>query len=232
MASNSENNSGKTEPIISTGPVGKGAYEVQQGDCIESIAFRNGHFWEYLWDHIDNKELKDTRKNPNTLLPNDKVTIPPLRRRDEKAATDRIHKFKRKGVPSRIHITVKFEGELRANEPYVLRIDDKEFSSTTSASGEIIHPIPPDAVSGELWVGKGGDMQQFSLKLGWIDPITELSGVQARLANLGFFGGEPDGEWTDETAVAIGEFQESQKLKVTSELDEATKKALEDCYKN
>ncbi|MFH1075402.1 MAG: hypothetical protein V1753_00935 [Pseudomonadota bacterium] len=51
-------------------------YIVKQGDCIESIAFKHGLFWETVWNHPNNQQLKQERKNPNILLAGDKVFVP------------------------------------------------------------------------------------------------------------------------------------------------------------
>lgn len=81
------------------GPVGSGEYIVQEGDCILSLAARCGHFWKTIWDHPANTELRQARGDPAILLPGDKLTIPPLRLREESKSTDQKHRFVRKGVP-------------------------------------------------------------------------------------------------------------------------------------
>jgi N-acetylmuramoyl-L-alanine amidase len=44
-------------------------YPVRNGDCMATIAEQYGYWWKTLWDHPANKELRDRRENPNTLLP-------------------------------------------------------------------------------------------------------------------------------------------------------------------
>ncbi|MEY2429487.1 MAG: hypothetical protein QOJ40_2372, partial [Verrucomicrobiota bacterium] len=44
-------------------------YKVKDGDCLSSIAFSKGFFWETLWNHGDNSALKSKRKDPNVLSP-------------------------------------------------------------------------------------------------------------------------------------------------------------------
>ena len=84
--------------------VGGGSYEARSGDCIASVAFEHGFFWQTLWDHPDNAELKRLRKDPNVLLEGDKVAIPELRVKKAPAATEQRHKFKLKGVPAKLRL--------------------------------------------------------------------------------------------------------------------------------
>jgi len=89
-----------------TAPVGSGDYVIRAGDCIASIAFEHGLFWETVWNDPGNTELRTSRKTPYVLLPGDRVTIPELRERQESRPTDQLHRFVRKGVPVIVKIKI------------------------------------------------------------------------------------------------------------------------------
>lgn len=79
-------------------------HKVCQGECIESLADRYGFFPETLWKHSENSELRKLRDDQNILQPGDVVMIPDLEMREESAATEKLHKFRRKGVPAKLRI--------------------------------------------------------------------------------------------------------------------------------
>jgi len=89
----------------------------------------------------------------------------------------------------------------------------------------IEHPMPPNARSGRLLVGESRE-EVHELNLGYLDPIDEISGVQARLKNLNFYAGEVNGEMDDETQMAIREFQRKHELEMTGEIDDETRSRL------
>jgi N-acetylmuramoyl-L-alanine amidase len=212
-----------------TGPVGDGDYVVRQGDCMESIAHRYGFFWETLWNDAGNRALKETRKDPNALLPGDRVHIPDKRRREETGATDQRHRFRRLGVPSELYLVLKDEDdEPRSGVNYSISIDGRHESGTTNADGEVRHAIPPDARKCILRIGDGEDAEEYEVAIGHIDPITENSGVRGRLANLGYLPpGEAGGDDPPPEA-AVRAFQEKAGIEPTGIVDEQTQQALED----
>jgi len=226
MVNKSSNPGGGTGSSGSQFPVGQGNYVVKQGDCIESIAFRHGLFWETIWNHPNNQQLRLERKTPNVILSGDKVFVPDLRPKEEPGATEKKHRFKRKGVPSKLRIVLKEANKPRASVSYILEIDGQFFSGQTNAQGILSHPIPPHAKRGKLIVISGNDKEEYQLQLGYLDPISEVSGVQARLKNLGFECGEVNGVLNSETKAAIRVFQSKYGLKETGEIDEPTRQKL------
>ena len=199
-------------------------YKVKQGDCISSIADKYGHFLKKLWDHPNNAELKEKRKDPNALYPGDIVFIPDKEEKLEPIATERKHRFRKNGVPVWLRLRLLNSGESRANESYILDIDGILYSGTTNADGDLECSIPPGAKRGRLRVGEEQD--EYILELGCVDPITEISGVQERLNNLGFDCGAADGVMRSETQAALIEFQKKHDLPQSGEPDIETQNKL------
>jgi hypothetical protein len=211
----------------SSGPVVNGDYEVQPGESVDSISFEHGLFWETVWNHPNNQQLKQERKNPNVLLSGDKVFIPDIRTKQEPGATEKRHRFKRKGVPAGLEIVLRdSHGKPRPNVSYILEIDSQLTSGKTDAQGRIKQPIPPNADKGRLTVGGGGG-EVYNLRLGNLDPITSITGIQQRLRNLGFYSGAVDGQLNDATIQAIKPFQAKFGFPDTGKLDDPTRDKLQ-----
>jgi hypothetical protein len=221
MTSNDNDRAG---PSTAEGPVGEGNYTVQAGDCVESIAFEHGHFWETLWNHPNNRQLREIRKDPNVLLPGDRIFIPDPRIVIVHKPTGARHQFLRRGVPSVLRLRLLEEGEPRADEPYVLKIDGKSFSGKTDREGRIEQHIPPNARFGEVTLTTTGE--EYPLILGGLDPVSNVLGIQERLNNLGFDCGPNDGTLTDRTVAALKRFQSEHGLPVTGDPDTMTQQKL------
>lgn len=203
-------------------------YIVKQGDCLSSIANKYGLFWEKIWNHPKNAKIKEKRKDPNILYPGDVLFIPDKEEKEESAPTEQRHRFKVKGVPAMLRLQFKHGDKPRANEPYTLQIEGKIFSGTTDGEGKIKHPLPPNAKRGKLLLGEY--QEEFLLEFGHLDPIEEVSGVQARLNNLGFDCGKIDGVLGPKTEAALIEFQKQYGLLDTGNIDEQTIAKLRQVY--
>lgn len=207
-----------------------GEYIVKQGDCIESIAHKHHFFWETIWGHPRNVSLREKRKNHNVLFPGDVVFIPEKSNKQEPAATGQRHRFRRKGVPCKLHIQLIVNEEPLSNEEYVLVVDGKSFSGTTDADGHIKQIIPNDAKKGKLLIGT--DKEEYPFDIGYLNPAKDISGVQARLNNLGYNCGAVDGKLGPKTRAALEKFQEKQGLPQTGKPDQRTRDALENAHGN
>ena len=109
-------------------------YTVQTGDCISSIAFERGFFWETIWNHPKNAELKQKRVDPNILKEGDIVHVPDKELKEESCATDQKHKFKVKGVPAKL--------KLKVMEPP--KVEDKPVEENASGADDGSHVEDPD----------------------------------------------------------------------------------------
>ena len=223
---NQNSESGRSE---SKGPVGQGDYVVGKGECISSIAYEHGCFWETLWNYPDNNELKQTRKNPNVLLEGDRLTIPPIRVQEENGSTEQRHRFKAKGVPIDLRIRLLFDGEPRKNKDYRLVIDNMLIlQGTTDSDGVLQESIPPNSEEGQLLLLP--EQQEYLLQLRHLDPIEEITGIQARLNNLGFDCGPVDGKAGPKTKAAVTAFQHENGLTVDGVAGPQTQAKLKAVY--
>jgi hypothetical protein len=108
-------------------------HTVKQGECISSIADKYGLFWDTLWNHPENAELKRQRKDPNVLLAGDEVFIPEKEEKNESCETEQTHRFRLKGVPAKLRLRL-----MRPAEPAIRQAEE----------GSASYP-PPSVVSSE-----------------------------------------------------------------------------------
>jgi hypothetical protein len=219
------------EHIWSAGPVGGGEHIVKQGECISSIARDAGHFWETIWNDAANAELREVRKDPNVLLPDDRVHVPPIRPKQEPGETERRHRFIRRGEPAMLRLRVLDQDVPRADEPYTVEIDGETYRGRTDGDGHIRCPIAGNARKALLTVGEEPDQQSLVLTLGGVDPIDALSGIQGRLNNLGFDCGPVDNELGPQTRRALRKFQAKHGLEITGRPDKWTRSKLEKVHR-
>jgi hypothetical protein len=198
-------------------------YQVKQGDCISSIAFEKGFFPDTIWNHPDNKALKEKRKDPNVLMPGDVVFVPDKRLREYSEVTNQVYKYKCKNTPKLLQVQfVEYDKPVKEMD-YTLEIDGVELKGKTDGEGWIKQSIKPNARAAKLVFADGSE---YELKLGNLDPVEEVAGAQGRLNRLGFYEGPIDGKLTDEMKEVIKLFQQVNELNPTGEVDSQTKDKL------
>ena len=202
-----------------------GTYRVKDGDCISSIAQDHGLFWEAIWNHSDNSKLKSERKDPNALLPGDKIFVPDKEIKQEEGATDTKHRFRALGVPAKMKVKMLLNDEPRANAKYRLYIDNVlKKEGETDSSGFIEESIPPTCRKGKIvMTDDQGNEEQYPFDFGSVDPIDTEDGVKKRLFNLGY-------DTSESLSSALGEFQETEGLDVTNSINDETRSALEEKF--
>ena len=208
-------------------------YQVKQGDCISSIAFEHGFFPDTIWDHPSNAALKLKRIDPNVLMAGDVVFVPDKRLKEVSEPTEQVHKFRYKSTPAKFRIQIMEDNQPRANVPYTLTIDGKIVSNPgdkTNSTGMVICSISPLAREGVLAVGEGEEMVEYALAMGFLNPVSDLTGVKQRLRNLGLFNGAIDNTLNEETKDSLRAFQNLHQLTTTGEPDQATLNKLRDIH--
>lgn len=193
-------------------------YTVAQGDCLSSIAAQFGLAdWRTIYDHPNNAAHRRRRPDPNLLFPGDRLFIP-QEAAVEAAGTDTRHRFRKSAARVALRLAVKdVLGRPVAGRPYRLQVGLRQFSGVTGGGGEVEHEIPADASTGELFVAgeEGSNLpssETWTLRLGHLDPVDTVSGVQARLNNLGYDAGLVDGVTGPRTRGAVALFQREHGL--------------------
>ncbi len=210
-------------------------YTVQPGDCVDSLSFDRGLSSDTVWNAPQNKSLRDLRKDRNLLCEGDRIFLPNKKIKWVDAPTDASHSFKRVNVPAKLQIRfVDGYGEPRKSLKYTLNLDGKLINGTTDGDGWLKESIPPDAKNGVVTLGKG---EEYQLKLGVLDPLETIQGLQDRLFNLGYpCGSDERGVIGEGTTTAIRLFREDQGLAQFSELTKAvldeTRQALLKAHQN
>jgi hypothetical protein len=149
----------------------------------------------------------------------------PREPRQETIKSGKTHQFRLVGQAT--ILAVQLLDALREplkNQQYMLRIEGENRYGETDEEGCISEAIPANVKQAQLFVGES--KTAFEFDLGAVDPISELSGVQARLNNLGYDSGPEDGIMGPRTAAALTAFQLSAELEPTGEVDDKTRDAL------
>lgn len=204
-------------------------HTVAQGEHLIQIAFQYGCLdHNRILDHPENRSLKDQNRNPHVLHPGDRIFIPDQELKEVDVATGAAHRFQLKFKPPAVNVRVIVHDEADqplANKPYVLTIDGKEIAGHSASDGKVEAPITPTTRDARLVI----DGHEIALRIGYLDPIEEDSGVIGRLRNLSYDPG-------DETAIgprtveALKRFQQAHGLEETGSLDDATRTRLKETH--
>jgi hypothetical protein len=189
-------------------------HRVCKGECMASIAAKYG-FADYrdIYEDPANAGLRKKRPNPSLLFPGDRVAIPERKSTVFECDSGKLHEFEVKPRKRLLQLRLEdMSGTPMANVPATLVLGPLEKIETkTDGSGILKQELP--LTTRTVTLHAGGIVRQ--IRIGDLNPMKDaddggISGVQARLKNLGFFAGIVDGEMDPETEAAIIEFRKSQ----------------------
>jgi N-acetylmuramoyl-L-alanine amidase len=206
---------------------------VAQGECLTSIAFKYG-FSDYktIYNDPGNAPLRTKRPDPNLLFPGDEIVIPDIKPNPKSLDTGASHKFVVKTPQRKLKIKLQSSpDEALGNAPYRLLVGGQPFEGQTDGDGVLEQLIPANAMEG--WLHLGATVVQ--LRIGALNPMENtpddgVSGVQARLTNLGYDVGPADGALGPRTEAAIAAFQKANDLEPTGKIDGDLRDALKKAY--
>jgi N-acetylmuramoyl-L-alanine amidase len=187
-------------------------HAVIQGERMTTIARKYGFAnWDTVWRFSANAELRQRRGNPDVLFPGDEVVIPgKLRRMAEVSGGSARYVVQSSPEVLRVRLLdVDLDGveEIRAKgTPDTGAV----IESVLGTDGTLEVLLPPAATDLKLDLFRGKSdtpFLRYDLALGHIDPSHEISGVQGRLANLGYYSGPVDGKMNDATRAAVSDFR-------------------------
>jgi len=198
-------------------------HNVRQGECLWKIARRYKIPWKTIWNHGQNRPLRNKRGNPNILCPGDKLFIPDQKPKEVSGDTEKKHKFRLPGNHSVRVIICDFWHQPKSGIKYHFVVNGEPGETReTEADGAAFERLPNDVENLVLVLPWG----KISILLGTLDPANTTTGMQQRLANLGFDPGPIDGVIGPKTLRAIREFQEIEHLEVTGQVDRNTIRQL------
>jgi hypothetical protein len=216
-------------------------YTIQQGDYVARVAFQHG-FRSYLtiYDDGANAAFREKRPNPDILFPGDQLTIPEKEGRVEHRATGARHRFV---VVDRTKVLLRVIVKDRALRPlagkrYTLRagaiVITEADGKRTGGDGLIEHELEPSVTQASLavFLTEGSDEAlAWTLRIGHLNPISEVTGVKARLDNLGFECGSADAQIDEQTVRALTAFRQAMGITVPpgqeATIDQPTRDRLE-----
>ncbi|WP_224366429.1 peptidoglycan-binding domain-containing protein [Hyalangium versicolor] len=206
---------------------------VRPGECLTKIAWQYG-FADYktVYEHASNAELRKKRPNPNILHPGDEVSIPDPTPKKASVSTGKMHRFQVRRPKKMLSLKLRdHEGQPLANEPYVLELDGEPelIVAQTDGEGGLQHFVPLSCTQAVLTLRD----RTLRLRLGYLNPARDapqddVSGVQARLRNLGYHIPRQDGLLDPATRAALAVFQADEGLDFTGEPDATTLNKLEE----
>lgn len=178
-----------------------------------AIAARYG-FSDYrdIYEDPANAALKAKRPNPSLLFPGDVIEVPERKPTIFECDTGKTHSFELKPKKRLLRMRLEeIDGAPIADMPVKLVTSDKQtFETVTDKDGIFKQELP--LKTKRVTLHAGAILRH--IRIADLDPMQDtpdggVSGMQARLKNLGFYPGRIDGRMGPGTETALVAFRAS-----------------------
>lgn len=212
-------------------------YIVRQGEHLIGIAARLGFDADEVWNDAQNEELREERGSGQVLAPGDVLFVPEPTEEPCGLDPETLNRYEVTMPKVVIRFQLRAERQILADEPY--RIDGLRMplTGTSDGDGMIEEEIPAQVRSVRVTLTERD--HAFDVVIGHLDPVSQRSGVLQRLRNSGWMPHLDDLEQRSgssvrrrddedrDMAAAIRRLQAEHGLEQTGELDDETRRALE-----
>lgn len=142
--------------------------------------------------------MKEKRKNPNVLLPGDRLLIPDRVTKEEVRPAGQRHRFQIQGTTLKLRLQLEdLHGKALGDAACELRVDGAPRELKTDGEGRIEVAIPLQTKRAVLVVRDRRtpvEGMEMDVLVGHMDPVEEETGQRKRLDNLGYRAGTDDAE--------------------------------------
>jgi hypothetical protein len=203
-------------------------YVVRQGDFLGSIAWAHAVSEDAIWRAAPNAALVKLRESPNVLYPGDVLYIPDAKPTRFALRVGANNAFEAQVPTTELKLVFGDDVGPWSGEAYrVEGIVGLTLEGSTDGEGRATLAVPITCRS--IMVVFPGRGRRFRVDVGHLDPVSEPSGVRARLQHLGYLRPVAPGEG-DAFDRAVRDFQRAKGLDATGELTRPTLDALVESY--
>lgn len=213
---------------------------VRQGDHLAALAARHGFDADGVWNHEENRELREQRGDGRVLAAGDVLHVPEAEGQDLPYSAKSTNRYRATVEMTQLRFRLRRGGaQVLANEPYRVTGMHQPIEGSSDGDGQVEIEVP--AHQRELYLELPDRGEVMAIGVGQLEPIEERRGLRSRLTNLGYLIPmemiHPIGAWAQggeeierETAEALRAFQHDHELEPSGELNDETRRALLDAH--
>ncbi|MAK92061.1 MAG: hypothetical protein CMI13_12605 [Oleibacter sp.] len=139
-----------------------------------------------------------------------------------------------KGLLTEVIISLEeFTGTAMPNLDYELIVNGEKYPGKLDGSGSLKVSIDADAKTGELVIYLDSARKNslfWQLEFGALENVVDVSGIQARLNNLGYYCANENGQLDNSTQTAIRQFKAANGLPANAQIEPKLVEKLKQTY--
>jgi Putative peptidoglycan binding domain len=208
-------------------------YIVRQGDHLARLAYVHGFDATEVWNHENNNGLREMGRKPELLAPGDILYLPGKPKESLAFYAGTSNRYQARVPVVNVALAFKDADQVLSDEPYEIHglgtdgSDGQTEERKTDSEGKVSLELP--VTTREVTIVFPRQNIAYEVRVGDMDPVAEMSGIQKRLENLGYLPRDREGGFEGAyLQAAIAEFQKRHGLAPTGTLDDNTSNLLKD----